>query len=187
MTEAEEEEDQRYTAACHLCHKNFSSLNTVHTHIRTMHFNIEYNCVYCVRAYTSKLYLRYHKKKLKWPKLPDDPEHRETYESHVMQHEHGKRLVRQDDELVKQRKGHEGRHFVAAAFQMLDPAQLNFCCCRPTLSRIRSREMAWTSSCTSTLDAAWAVAVDHQLTAFRQDFEIYIGFKIQRSKFFLDW
>ncbi|KAL9705533.1 hypothetical protein quinque_009051 [Culex quinquefasciatus] len=59
---------------CHLCHKNFSSLNTVHTHIRTMHLNIEYNCVYCVRAYTSKLSLRYHKKKLKWPKLPDDPE-----------------------------------------------------------------------------------------------------------------
>ncbi|KAL1401407.1 hypothetical protein pipiens_006618 [Culex pipiens pipiens] len=28
---------------CHLCHKNFSSLNTVHTHIRTMHSNIEYN------------------------------------------------------------------------------------------------------------------------------------------------
>ncbi|EDS32956.1 conserved hypothetical protein [Culex quinquefasciatus] len=126
----------------HLCHKNFSSLNTVHTHIRTMHLNIEYNCVYCVRA--------------------------ETYQSHVMEHEHGKRLVRQEDELVKQRKGHEGRHFVAAAFQMLDPAQLNFCCCRPTLSRIRSREMAWTSSCTSTSDAAWAVAVDHQLTAFRQ-------------------
>ncbi|XP_039444087.1 PR domain zinc finger protein 14-like isoform X2 [Culex pipiens pallens] len=56
---------------CHLCHKNFSSLNTVHTHIRTMHSNIEYNCVYCVRTYTSKLSLRYHKKK---PKLPDDPE-----------------------------------------------------------------------------------------------------------------
>ncbi|XP_039444086.1 uncharacterized protein LOC120424113 isoform X1 [Culex pipiens pallens] len=33
---------------CHLCHKNFSSLNTVHTHIRTMHSNIEYNCVYCL-------------------------------------------------------------------------------------------------------------------------------------------
>ncbi|KAL1404200.1 hypothetical protein pipiens_005439 [Culex pipiens pipiens] len=95
---------------CHLCHKNFSSLNSVHTHTRTMrinlhiravpdktHFPKEFCCTLCDAVFKRK----------------------ETYESHVMEHEHGKRNVHQDDELVKQRKGHEGRHFVVAAFQML--------------------------------------------------------------------
>ncbi|KAL9699377.1 hypothetical protein quinque_002818 [Culex quinquefasciatus] len=128
MTDAEEEEDQRYTEAyeCHLCHKNFSSLNTVHTHIRTMHSNIEYNCVYCVRTrrrrtknYTvlepkpgvkeSAQHMKLcnicgavvqqactHLSNTNFPKefcctlCEAVFKHRETYESHVMELEHGK-------------------------------------------------------------------------------------------------
>uniref|UniRef100_A0A1Q3F1R7 Putative c2h2-type zn-finger protein n=1 Tax=Culex tarsalis TaxID=7177 RepID=A0A1Q3F1R7_CULTA len=133
---------------CHLCHKNFSSLDSVHTHIRTMHSNNEYKCEYCNRTYTSELSLRYHKKKhendqnyqatQKWTQyytvLEPEPgakegaqrmkrcnlcgavvqqigthlsnihfpkefrctlcdavfKRKETYESHVMEHEHGK-------------------------------------------------------------------------------------------------
>lgn len=133
---------------CHLCHKNFSSLDSVHTHIRTMHSNNEYKCEYCNRTYTSELSLRYHKKKhendqnyqatQKWTQyytvLEPEPgakegaqrmkrcnlcgavvqqigthlsnihfpkefrctlcdavfKRKETYESHVLEHEHGK-------------------------------------------------------------------------------------------------
>lgn len=82
-------ESAQHMKLCNICG---AVVQQACTHLSNTNFPKEFCCTLCEAVF----------------------KHRETYESHVMEHEHGKRLVRQDDELVMQRKGHEGRHFVAA-------------------------------------------------------------------------